>query len=151
MTSSSTDRIRTDTDCLSRQELLDNLFAGRDPLDEAQFWERGFKNRGVDFDTFRRVIQILGDILEVDLHRIRARDDFSKELSFFWDFDSLADLKIVYALEQEFRITISDAEAEAMKTLRDIIVGVHGKVIARGTQVPHVGSGGYGVGGRAKQ
>ena len=58
----------------------------------------------------------------------RDTDDFSKELAFFWDIDSLADVEIVQALEQEFHVTITDAEAVAMKTLRDIVLGVHAKL-----------------------
>ena len=36
--------------------------------------------------------RILTEILEADLLRIRDTEDFSKELAFFWDFDSLADV-----------------------------------------------------------
>ena len=110
-----------------KQRHLDYLFARREPLDDAQLWERCFRVQGVALDTVTRVRRILSDILEVDLARIRAMDSFSKQLSFFWDIDSLADLKIVHALEEGFKITISNAEAEAMKTLRDIVLGVHAR------------------------
>ena len=112
-----------------KQRHLDYLFARREPLDDAQLWETCFRAQGVALDTVTRIRRILSDILEVDLSRIRATDSFSKQLSFFWDIDSLADLKIVHALEEDFKITISNAEAEAMKTLRDIVLGVHAKVI----------------------
>jgi len=111
-----------------KQRHLDYLFAGREPLDDAQLWESYFKGQGVALDTMARVRRILSDILEVDLVRIRATDNFSKRLSFFWDLDSLADLKIMHALEEDFKITISDADAEAMKTFRDIVLGVHEKI-----------------------
>ena len=117
--------------CPIKQQHLDHVLAARDPLDDVQMWERCFKNKGVDFDTCTRVMRIISDVLEVDLPRVRARDDFTKELSFLWDLDSLADLKIMHALQEEFKITISDAEAEAMKTLRDIVVGVYGKINMR--------------------
>ena len=114
-----------------KQRHLDHLFARREPLDDAQLWESYFRAQGVALDTVTRVRRILSDILEVDLGRIRATDSFSKQLSFFWDIDSLADLKIVHALEEDFKITISNAEAEAMKTLQDIVLEVHKKIIAR--------------------
>jgi acyl carrier protein len=116
------------TRCPMKQRHLDIVFAGRKPFDDAQLWERCFRDHGVALDTVTRVRRILCDILEVDLLRIRPRDSFSKELSFLCDLDSLADLKIVHALEHEFKITISNAEAEAMKTVRDIVFAVHAKI-----------------------
>src|SRR5688500_8270516 len=97
------------------------------------FWESYFRRLGVALDTVARVRRILSEILEADLLRIRDTDDFSKELAFFWDLDSFADVEIVQALEKEFHIRITDAEAAAMKTLRDIVLGVHLKTI---TQAP---------------
>jgi acyl carrier protein len=117
--------------CPNKQRHLDLIFAKRIPFDEAQLWEKCFRTDGIALDTVARVRRILCDVLEVDLFRIRAKDSFTKELSFLWDLDSLADLKIVHALEEEFNITISNAEAEAMKTLRDLVLGVHAKVLER--------------------
>ncbi len=116
------------SDSEEKQEKLEHVFAGREPLDDSQLWESYFKREGVALDTVTRVRRILGEILEADLLRIRDTDDFSKELAFFWDLDSLADVEIVQALEEEFHITISDAEAVAMKRLRDIVLGVHAKL-----------------------
>lgn len=129
MNASTIEQLRAALDGPNKQRHLDFLLGGREPLDDAQLWESFFRAQGVALDTVRRVRRILSDVLEVDLVRIRAGDDFSKKLSFFWDLDSLADLKIVHALEEDFKITISDAEAEAMKTLRDIVLGVHAKII----------------------
>jgi len=124
------DQSRTGLRCPLRQQQFDLLFAQREPLEEAQLWDRCFRRQGVALDTVTRILRILGDILEVDLLRIRASDSFSKKLAFIWDFDSLADLKIMHALEEDFKIRISDAEAEGMKTLRDIVLGVHAKISA---------------------
>ena len=114
-----------------RQQHLDMLLANRESLDDAEIWRRGLKGHGIALDTVIRIMRILSEVLEVNLCRIRARDDFSKELSFFWDIDSLADLKIMHALEVEFGITISDGEAASMKTLRDIALGVHRRISVR--------------------
>lgn len=107
---------------------LEQVFAGREPLDDSQLCSGYFQQYGVAPDTVAKVRRILTEILQADLSRIRDADDFSKELAFFWSFDSLADVEIVQALEAEFGITITDAEAAAMKTLRDIILGVHAKI-----------------------
>ena len=128
---SSIEQSQTGFRCPIKQRELDHLLAGREPFDDVKIWERCFRPRGVTFDTVRRVRRILCDILEVDLSLIRAKDSLSKELAFLWELDSLADLKIVHSLEEEFKITISDAEAEAMKTLLDMITAVHGKISAR--------------------
>ena len=101
---------------VSSERMLDDVFKGREPLNDSQLRESYLKKFGVTIDTVAKVRRILSEILHVDLRRIRDTDDFSKELAFFWDLDSLADVEIVEALEEEFQIVISDAEAEAMKT-----------------------------------
>ena len=116
------------SDSYEKHDNLEHVFNGRDPLDDAQLWESYFRHEGVALDTVARVRCILSEILDADLLRIRDSDDFSKELNFFWELDSLADVEIVQALEQEFHITITDAEAVAMHTLRDIVLGVHAKL-----------------------
>src|SRR5688500_7736007 len=115
-------------DSNERQQKLEHVFSGREPLDDLELWENYFRRLGVALDTVARVRRILSEILEADLLRIRDTDDFSRELAFFWDLDSLADVEIVQELEKEFHITITDPEAEAMKTLRDIVLGVHAKI-----------------------
>jgi acyl carrier protein len=124
------DQSRTAFRCPLKQRHFDLLFARREPLQNVKLWERCFSGQGVALDTVTRIMRILSDILEVDLFRIRPPDSFSHKLSFFWDFDSLADLKIMHALEEEFKIRISDAEAEGMKTFGDIVLGVHAKISA---------------------
>jgi acyl carrier protein len=111
-----------------KQKKLDRLFIGREPLDDHQLWERYFRQYGVAPETVATIRQIFSQMLGVDFSRIRDTDDFSKELAFFWDFDSMADVELVITIEKRFGITITDAEAEAMKTLRDIVLTVHGKI-----------------------
>lgn len=111
-----------------KKEQLDRMFAGREPLDDRGLWEKYFQEHGVAADTVAKVRRIFSEILEADLSRIRDTDDFSKELAFFWGLDSLADVEIVQALEKEFHVIITDAEAAEMKTLRDIVLGVHEKI-----------------------
>jgi acyl carrier protein len=111
-----------------KQQKLEQVFAGREPLDDSQLWERYFRQHGVAPETVTKIRQIFSEMLEADLSRIRDTDDFSKELAFFWDFDSMAAVELVQALEDRFGITITDAEAVAMKTLRDIVLTVHDKI-----------------------
>jgi acyl carrier protein len=111
-----------------KEQKLEGVFAGREPLSDGQLWERYFCQYDVAPETVAKVRQIFCKILDVDLSRIRDTDDFSKELAFFWDFDSLADVELVQDLEKQFSVTITDAEAEAMKTLKDIVLTVHAKI-----------------------
>ena len=111
-----------------KQQELEAVFVGREPLDDHQLWERYFRQYDVTPETVAKIRQIFSKILEVDLSRIHETDDFSKELAFFWDFDSLADVELVEAMEELFGITITDAEAQAMKTLKDIVLTVHAKI-----------------------
>ncbi|HEX7860873.1 MAG TPA: acyl carrier protein [Verrucomicrobiae bacterium] len=119
-----------------KEERLERFFSGREPLDDSQLWESYFKNVGVALDTVAKVRRILSDVLEVDLLRIRDKDDFSKELAFFWDLDSMADVEVVQQIEKGFDIAITDSEAEAMKTLRDIVLLVHTKITGSSTGPP---------------
>ena len=111
-----------------KQKKLDEVFTGREPLNDRQVWDRYFQQHGVAPETVTKVRRILSENLQADLSCIRDTDDFSKELAFFWDFDSLADVEIIQSLEKEFDIAITDDEAVAMKTLRDIVLGVHAKI-----------------------
>lgn len=104
------------------------IFHGRDALDDQSLWEKYFKQYGVEETTVSRVRKVLSGVLQTDLSRIHDSDDFSKELAFFWDWDSMADVEAVQALESEFGIAITDSEAEAMKTLKDIVLGIHEKL-----------------------
>jgi|SRR6516164_3757207 acyl carrier protein len=111
-----------------KQQKLEQVLTGRESLDASQLWARYFRQDDIAPDTVAKIRQIFSEILGVDLSRIRDTDDFSKELAFFWDFDSMADVELIQALEQQFGITITDAEAEAMKTLKDIVLTVHAKI-----------------------
>ncbi len=93
---------------------IEKTFANRQPLDERAFYERYFESRGVPFFVVSKVRTILEDELDADLSRLSIEDDFSQNLSFFWEYDSMADVEIVTRLEEEFRIKITNTEAEAL-------------------------------------
>jgi acyl carrier protein len=59
---------------------------------------------------------------------LRSEDDFSRNLGFFWDFDSMAGVEIILALEERFQIKITDAEAEKTHTVSELVQLISGKV-----------------------
>lgn len=105
----------------ARKKKFEEAFAGREPLDERTFYEKYFHSRGVPADVVIKVRRILEDVLDADLSRLKADDDLTKNLSFFFQYDSLADVELVERLEEEFDIKIADAEAEKTHTVEDVV------------------------------
>lgn len=110
------------------QRRLDAVFVGRTPLTPEGFFTRYFEERGFDRDMVLRIRKIFAENISLDLSRLSATDDFSRELQFIWKYDSLADVEIVLDLETEFGITISDAEATSMTTLLAVVEMVDEKL-----------------------
>jgi acyl carrier protein len=104
-----------------RNKKFEAVFAGREQLAIDQFYEKYFKDRGVPLHVVSGVRKILEEQLLADMSRLTDTDDFSKNLNFFFDFDSMVDVEIVCALEKEFSINISDEEAVNTKTINDIM------------------------------
>lgn len=100
---------------------LETAFKDREPLTTNEFYNKYYKEKGIPFHVVNGVKHILETELGADLSRLSNKDDFSKNLSFFWDFDSLADVAIVVSLEKFFSIKIEDSDAESMHTIDDII------------------------------
>jgi acyl carrier protein len=109
---------------------MEAAFAGRAPLSPADFYERFFSAQGVPREVVSGVRQVLEEQLGADLSRLAASDDFSENIGFFFEFDSMVDVEIVCALEEEFSIRISDEEATNAHTIRDIVELVSRKVQA---------------------
>jgi len=55
-------------------------------------------------------------------------DDFSKNLRYLFEFDSMADVEIIESIESKFFIHISDIEAERIKTINDLVLFVNNRV-----------------------
>ncbi|MEC5218630.1 acyl carrier protein [Actimicrobium sp. GrIS 1.19] len=108
-------------DSLRKAKKVEAAFAGRESLAPDQFYERYFRGKGVSIDVVNGVRAILEAQLGADMSRLADTDDFSRNLSFFWDFDSMASVEIACALEERFAITITDEEAEFTKTVGDIV------------------------------
>ena len=64
---------------------ISRVFRGRQELDERSFYEKYFEEKGIPFFVVQKVRGILEDVLDADLSRLSAEDDFSKNLNFFLD------------------------------------------------------------------
>jgi acyl carrier protein len=104
-----------------KKKRYEAAFGGRKPLDEKTFYEEYFQSRGISAEVVIRVKHILEEVLQEDLSCLRAEDDFNRNLSFFFQYDSMADVEIVQRLEEEFDIEIGDKEAGDAHTIEDII------------------------------
>ncbi len=111
-------------------KLIADRFGSRDQLNPENFYETYFAGQGYARETVLGIREVLEQILDSDLSFLSDSDDFSKNLSFFWDFDSMANVELVQALEERFKIRIDDSEAEATKTVRQLVELVHAKTTA---------------------
>lgn len=107
---------------------IDKVFEGRESLTPEGFYEAFYKDKLIPECIVLGVIKILEDNLDADLSRLHVEDDFSKNLSFILEFDSLANVEIVMALEKRFSIKIENNEAERANTVGDIIELVASKL-----------------------
>ncbi|MBE1288021.1 MAG: hypothetical protein GJ671_09945 [Alteromonadaceae bacterium] len=106
---------------------LDKAFTNRKRLSPREYYETFFQQEGFSEEVAVGVREVLEQQLDVDLSRLSSCDDFSKNLSFFWEFDSMADVAIVVALENRFSIKISDDEASSARTIKDLVCLVESK------------------------
>ena len=112
----------------TQESELETAFKDREPLTTNEFYIKYYKEKEIPFHVVNGVKHILESELDADLSRLKNKDDFSQNLSFFWDFDSLADVAIVVSLEKYFSIKIEDSEAENMHTIDDMIYFVTNKL-----------------------
>jgi len=112
----------------AKDKEVQEAFAGRESLAPEEFYDRYFLVLGVASEVVVGIRKILEEQLDADMSRLRAEDDFSKNLSFFWDFDSMADVEIVLAIEEHFQIKIADSEAQKTHTVSELVQLVSSKV-----------------------
>jgi len=100
---------------------LNKAFEGRESLTNKEFYNLYFKNSNTPEHIVNGVKEILEEQLGENLEKISAEDDFSKNINFFFERDSMADVEIVICLENKFNIKIEDSEAVETHTVRDIV------------------------------
>ena len=113
---------------ISGRRQHERVFAGRPSLSPEEFYGKYFCDRGLSKDLVVRTKHIFDKNIGFDLSRLSSKDDFSKELKYIWDHDSMADVETIVALEKEFGIRISDEEGATMKTFDDVVRIIHAKV-----------------------
>ena len=70
-------------------------------------------------DVMSRVIRIIAETQRVPLDTIKAESTF-EELK----IDSLDGINIVFAIENEFNISVPDEAAKSLRSVRDVAEGV---------------------------
>lgn len=105
----------------AKRKKVEETFADRENLTPEAFYDRHFRAEGIAPEIVIGMRKILEEQLDADLSCLAAEDDFSKNLSFFWDFDSMADVEIIMALEEHFNIKITDQEAQNAHTVADLV------------------------------
>jgi len=113
---------------MQRQKKIEIAFKDRESLSPDAFFEKYYGSKDIPDGIVKGVRKILEEQLDADLSQLSSIDDFSENLSFFWDYDSMADVEIVMALEEVFGIKIEDSEAGKASTVNDIIMLVFNKV-----------------------
>ena len=111
------------------QKKYDMYIREREPLSDNEFYDPYFKEQGIPEEILTKVRQIFAENLGIEFtSRLKNSDDLSEELSFIWKFDSLADVEIIMALEEEFGIEIRDEEPANMRSIQDTVVYVWSKI-----------------------
>lgn len=112
----------------AKRRKIEAAFVDREKLNTDTFYEKYFQAEGISKNIVYKIRVILEEELGADLSRLEASDDFTKNLKFFWDYESMASIEIVLRLEETFQIKISDEEAAETKTVADIVNLVWKKV-----------------------
>ena len=110
-------------------EKIKRSFMGRPSLTPSEFYQKYYLDKGVSKEVVIEIIHLLEQELDTKLSQLDPDDDFSKNLSYFFEVDSMVDVDIVVALEASFAIKISNSEAEALTTINDIILFVQHKLL----------------------
>ena len=77
-------------------------------------------------DITQRVLRIIADNQRKDVSLVTMESSF-EELG----IDSMDAVNIVFALENEFNINVPDEEMKNIRSVRDIVEGVHKLIAAR--------------------
>ncbi|MDX2368120.1 MAG: acyl carrier protein [Colwellia sp.] len=112
----------------NRKVEIGKIFEGRKKLTPVEFYEKYYSDKGIPKYIILDILNLLEDELEADLSQLEPDDDFSKNLRYLFEFDSMADVEVIESIESKFSIKISDSEAENIKTINDLVLFVNNRV-----------------------
>ncbi len=103
---------------------VNEVFAERQELNNRGFYEKYFQAQGIPYFIVQKIRTIFAEELNANMSKLSAEDDFSKNLSFFWEYDSLADVEIVLRIEEEFQIKLTPEDLQDQFRTVDGIVNL---------------------------
>ena len=80
-------------------------------------------------DTTQRVLKSIATSKRIPLETVTIDSDFQQ-----LGIDSMDAVEILFALENEFDISIPDDEVRNVRSVRDMVAGVERLLAAKGTQ-----------------
>ena len=107
---------------------LAELFSNRAVRSDEDYDRTFFKNSSIDKDVVTQVRRIFIEQLGENYDLLEPDDDWTADYLVIWNLDSLGYVELMMAIEEEFEIKISDAEAAEMRSLRDITEMVSAKL-----------------------
>ena len=107
---------------------LAELFSNRAVRSDEDYDRTFFKNSSIDKDVVTQVRRIFIEQLGENYDLLEPDDDWTADYLVIWNLDSFGYVELMMALEEEFEIKISDAEAAEMRSLRDITEMVSAKL-----------------------
>ena len=112
------------------QKRIDDFNKDRESLSPEAFYERYFKYKGISKEVVIEIRKIIENIFDFDLSGLKDTDELFKDLKFLFDSDSMADTELIIMIEEKFDIKITDADAQEIKTVNDLVMLVDKKVKA---------------------
>ena len=79
-------------------------------------------------ELIQRVLKVIATSKRIPLETVTVESDFQQ-----LGIDSMDAVEILFALENEFDITIPDEEARSVRSIRDMCAGVERLVAAKDT------------------
>lgn len=115
---------------ITDRKRIEKIFEGRERLNKDEFYARYYQDQGVPKEIVVGVISLLEQHLDPDLSRLQPADNFSTNLSYFFEIDDMADVEIAMGLQEVFSVEFSDQEAHNACSVDDLIQLVWTKVQA---------------------
>ena len=77
-----------------RKERTKIIFRGRESTGSQSFYEKYYKEKGIDIQIITGIKNVLEKTLDADMSRIQPGDDSTRNLKYYFDSDSLADVEL---------------------------------------------------------